>query len=69
MSVFTKAFGVCAVVTALPAVAMATTTTSTFTIAAPELDMALLGTLATAVLTGLAALWLLRKVIKTMNKS
>jgi hypothetical protein len=40
-----------------------------FTITTPDLDMTLLGTLATAILGGLAAMWLLRKVIKTMNKS
>lgn len=40
-----------------------------FTITPPALDMALLGTLSTAILGGLAAIWLLRKVIKTMNKS
>lgn len=40
-----------------------------FTLAAPEIDMTLLGTLAATILGGLAAMWIVRKVIKTMNKS
>lgn len=52
-----------------PVVAMATPTPAAFTLAAPEIDMTLLGTLAGTILGGLAAMWIVRKVIKTMNKS
>jgi len=50
-----------------PVVAMATP--AAFTLEAPEIDMTLLGTLAGTILGGLAAMWIVRKVIKTMNKS
>ncbi len=50
-----------------PVVAMAEP--APFTLAAPEIDMTLLGTLAATILGGLAAMWIVRKVIKTMNKS
>jgi hypothetical protein len=40
-----------------------------FTITPPTLDYAQLGTYATAILTGLAAIWLIRKFIKMTNRS
>lgn len=48
---------------------IASATPPAFTLAAPEIDMTLLGTLAATILGGLAAMWIVRKVIKTMNKS
>lgn len=50
-----------------PVVAMAEP--AGFTLAAPEIDLTLLGTLAATILGGLAAMWIVRKVIKTMNRS
>ena len=41
----------------------------TFTITPPELDYVSLGTYATAILGGLAAIWLIRKFIKVTNRS
>jgi len=41
----------------------------TFTITPPELDYVGLGTYATAILGGLAAIWLIRKYIKMTNRS
>lgn len=41
----------------------------TFTVTPPELDYVGLGTYATAILGGLAALWLIRKYIKMTNRS
>lgn len=40
-----------------------------YTLTMPDLDMTLLGTLASSILVGLAAIWLTRKVIKLINKS
>lgn len=51
----------------IPEIARATP--AAFTLDAPEIDMTLLGTLAGTILGGLAAMWIVRKVIKTMNKS
>lgn len=41
----------------------------TFEITPPTLDVVQLGVYASAILTGLAALWLIRKFIKTTNRS
>lgn len=41
----------------------------TFTITPPTLDYVGLGTYATAILGGLAAIWLIRKYIKMTNRS
>lgn len=41
----------------------------TFTITAPTLDYAQLGTYAGTILTALAAVWLIRKFIKLTNRS
>jgi len=58
--------GATAAAVAIPEIARAE---GEFTLTMPPIDMTLLGTLATAILGGLAAMWLLRKVIKTINKS
>lgn len=41
----------------------------TFSVTPPDLDYVGLGTYATAILGGLAALWLIRKYIKMTNRS
>jgi len=41
----------------------------TFTITPPNIDYVGLGTYATAILGGLAAIWLIRKYIKITNRS
>lgn len=58
--------GATAAAVAIPEIARAE---GEFTLAAPTIDMTLLGTLAATILGGLAAMWIVRKVIKTMNKS
>jgi len=60
------AVGTGAAAVAVPEIARAE---GEFTLAAPTIDMTLLGTLAATILGGLAAMWIVRKVIKTMNKS
>lgn len=40
-----------------------------FSITPPELDYVSLGTYATAILAGLAAIWLIRKFVKLTNRS
>jgi len=50
----------------VPAMALAE---PTFTITQPEFDYAQLGTYAGAILTALAAVWLIRKFIKITNRS
>jgi len=40
-----------------------------FTVTPPEIDYALLGTMTASILGGLAAVWLIRKAIKLMNRS
>lgn len=57
-------------VAAVPAlVAAASPAFAEFTITPPALDYTLLGTLCTSILAGLAAIWLVRKVVKLMNRS
>lgn len=41
----------------------------TFSITPPEFDIVGLGTYASTILTALAAVWLIRKYIKTTNRS
>jgi len=62
-----KVLGVMAGLGALaPVAAMAT---PTFEVTPPDLDYVSLGTYASAILTGLAAIWLIRKFIKITNRS
>lgn len=41
----------------------------TFTITAPDIPYQQLGTYASAILTALAGIWVIRKMIKTTNRS
>ncbi len=50
----------------VPALAMAE---PSFSITPPEIDYVGLGTYATAILGGLAAIWLIRKYVKLTNRS
>lgn len=40
-----------------------------FTVTPPTIDYALLGTMTASILGGLAAVWLIRKAVKLMNRS
>lgn len=40
-----------------------------FTLTPPTIDYTLLGTLAGSILAGLGAIWIIRKVVKMMNRS